>query len=95
MHHLFTILLIAGFLALDQLLGSLSSAGRWVVFFPIEFLRLITERANVAVDYQVLLLILLGIPLTITYWFAWYRVLCGREPVSGQNVAQNEKVASD
>lgn len=84
MHYLLTAVFLTGFLMLDQSMPLTSTATRWAIFFPLELLRLVGEQAPLAVDYQILLLIFVGLPLLLTYWFSAYRFLCGRDPEPGR-----------
>lgn len=69
------ILALSSFLAIDQSLPQMPAWLRGVFFLPIEILLFLVRRMQIAPDYSILILLGIGIPLVLVYWYFAFRLL--------------------
>lgn len=44
----------------------------WLIFLPLAALRDVASAMNLAQDHGLILVLLVGAPLTLVYWLAWW-----------------------
>ncbi len=87
---IFPILVVVISLVVDRHLGTLPPFFALVLFLPLEALRWIGTALALPDDYLILLVLLLGVPLLLLYWFAAYFLLAGVRPSAKEAEASDE-----